>query len=146
MTAGGEVAGKGAGKRSEEKSRTGPRGELALRTIAMPANTNPSGDIFGGWIMSLMDLAAGLAAREYANGRVVTAAVSNLSFLAPVKVGDAVCCYTDLMRTGRTSMVFAIETWRLPHLTQGGRLKVTEAEFTMVAVDEEGRPRLLAAR
>lgn len=130
--------------RSEEKGRAGPQGELALRTIAMPANTNPSGDIFGGWIMSLMDLAAGLAAREYANGRVVTAAVSNLSFLAPVKVGDAVCCYAQIIRTGRSSMVFGIETWTLPHLMHGERLKVTEAEFTMVAVDENGRPRPLA--
>lgn len=125
------------------QGRAGPRGELALRTIAMPANTNPSGDIFGGWIMSLMDLAAGLAAREHANGRVVTAAVSNLSFLAPVKVGDAVCCYAHLIRTGRSSMVLGIETWTLPHLMHGERLKVTEAEFTMVAVDEQGRPRPL---
>jgi acyl-CoA thioesterase YciA len=127
----------------EGTGRVGPRGELALRTLAMPANTNPSGDIFGGWIMSLMDLAAGLAAREHANGRVVTAAVSNLAFLAPVKVGDAVCCYAHLRRTGRTSMVFGIETWTLPHLMGGERLKVTEAEFTMVAVDEGGRPRPL---
>ena len=121
----------------------GPKGELALRTLAMPANTNPSGDIFGGWVMSLMDLAAGLAAREHANGRVVTAAVSRLNFLAPVKVGDAVCCYASLVRTGRTSMVFEIEAWRLPQGQKGKRQKVTEAEFTLVAVNEEGRPRPL---
>ena len=122
---------------------TGPKGELALRTLAMPANTNPSGDIFGGWIMSLMDLAAGLAGREHANGRVVTAAVSRLSFLAPVKVGDAVCCYAHLIHIGRSSMVFEIETWILPQRQRGQRVKVTEAEFTMVAVDDDGRPRPL---
>jgi acyl-CoA thioesterase YciA len=137
--------GRVAAMQRDEKSRREPRGELALRTIAMPENTNPSGDIFGGWIMSLMDLAAGLAAREYAHGRVVTAAVSNLSFLAPVKVGDAISCYADLMRTGRSSMVFAIEAWRSPHLMHGARFKVTEAEFTMIAVDVEGRPRSLSA-
>ncbi|MGH7057210.1 MAG: acyl-CoA thioesterase [Acetobacteraceae bacterium] len=126
-----------------ETNRTGPKGELALRTLAMPANTNPSGDIFGGWIMSLMDLAAGLAAREYADGRVVTAAVSHLSFLAPVKVGDAVCCYVGLAHTGRTSMAFAVETWTLRQGAHGHRLKVTEAEFTLVAVDEHGQPRPL---
>lgn len=121
----------------------GPKGELALRTLAMPANTNPAGDIFGGWVMSLMDLAAGLTAREYANGRVVTAAVSHLSFLAPIKVGDAVCCYAELARTGYTSMVLEIEVWRMPQGRSVERQKVTEAEFTMVAVDEEGRPRPL---
>jgi len=140
-----EADGDAAEMRDETTARPKPRGDLALRTIAMPENTNPSGDIFGGWIMSLMDLAAGLAAREFANGRVVTAAVSKLSFLAPVKVGDAVSCYTELIRTGRTSMVFAIETWRTPHPARGERFKVTEAEFTMVAVDQDGRPRPFAA-
>ena len=90
-----------------------PRGELSLRTVAMPADTNPAGDIFGGWIMSLMDLAAGVAASSLAKGRVATAAVSNLSFLRPVKVGDVVCVYTDLSRTGRTSITMAVETWVL---------------------------------
>lgn len=127
----------------ERRASAGPKGELALRTLAMPANTNPAGDIFGGWVMSLMDLAAGLAAREHAKGRVVTAAVSHLSFLAPVKVGDAVSCYASLVRSGRTSMVFEIEAWRLAQGQKGERQKVTEAEFTMVAVDEEGRPRPL---
>ncbi|MBV9782981.1 MAG: acyl-CoA thioesterase [Acidisphaera sp.] len=120
-----------------------PRGELALRTLAMPANTNPSGDIFGGWIMSLMDLAAGLAATAVADGRVVTASVSHLAFLAPVKVGDAVCCYANLVRTGRSSMVFDIEVWVLRQRLMGVRVKVTEAQFTMVAVDETGRSRPL---
>ncbi len=78
-----------------------PRGELSLRTVAMPADTNPASDIFGGWIMSLMDLAAGVTGAARAKGRVVTAAVSNLSFIRPVKVGDVVCVYTKVKRTGR---------------------------------------------
>ena len=77
--------------------RPNPPGELSLRTVAMPADTNPAGDIFGGWIMSLMDLAAGVSAGTRAKGRVATAAVSNLSFLQPVKVGDVVCVYTDII-------------------------------------------------
>jgi len=121
--------------------RSEPRGELVLRTVAMPNHTNPAGDIFGGWIMSLMDLAAGLAATDRANGRVVTAAVSRLAFLAPVKVGDAVCCYAELVRVGQSSMIYDLETWVLPQRLKGTRHKVTEAQFTMVAVDENGRPR-----
>lgn len=116
---------------------------LALRTVAMPANTNPSGDIFGGWVMSLMDLAAGTTATSVADGRVVTAAVSNLTFLQPVKVGDVVCCYTELLRSGRTSLTFGVEAWVLRE-RRGDRMKVTAAEFVMVAVDELGRPRPLA--
>lgn len=122
---------------------TEPRGMLALRTVAMPANTNPSGDIFGGWVMSLMDLAAGTTATSVADGRVVTAAVSNLTFLQPVKVGDVVCCYTELLRSGRTSLTLGVEAWVLRE-RRGDRMKVTAAEFVMVAVDELGRPRPLA--
>jgi acyl-CoA thioesterase YciA len=117
-----------------------PRGDLALRMIAMPADTNPAGDIFGGWIMSLMDLAAGVAAADRAKGRTATAAVSHLSFLLPVKVGDVVCVYTEVIRVGRTSMSLAVEAWALPR-GLGERHKVTAAEFVMVAVDERGKPR-----
>jgi acyl-CoA thioesterase YciA len=117
-----------------------PRGELSLRTVAMPADTNPVGDIFGGWIMSLMDLAAGIAASSRAKGRVATAAVSNLNFLRPVKVGDVVCVYTTENRIGRTSIALGVETWVLRQ-GQGERVRVTAAEFVMVAVDEQGRPR-----
>jgi acyl-CoA thioesterase YciA len=99
-----------------------PRGELSLRTVAMPADTNPSGDIFGGWIMSLMDLAAGVAAEARAKGRVVTAAVSNLSFIRPVKVGDVVCVYTEINRVGRTSIALGVETWALRR-GQGERVR-----------------------
>jgi acyl-CoA thioesterase YciA len=119
-----------------------PHGELSLRTVAMPADTNPSGDIFGGYIMSLMDLAAGIAAGTRAKGRVATAAVSNLSFLQPVKVGDVVCVYTDITKTGKTSITVDVETWVLRRYP-GERTRVTEAKFVLVAVDDEGRPRSL---
>lgn len=117
-----------------------PRGTLAYRTLAMPADTNPAGDIFGGWIMGLMDLAGGMSARETVRGRCVTVAVSRLTFLRPVKVGDIVCCYTALTRLGRTSCTFEIETW-VHRDGSSDRSKVTSAEFTFVAVDAEGRPR-----
>jgi acyl-CoA thioesterase YciA len=126
----------------EEKPQ--PVGDLALRMVAMPADTNPVGDIFGGWIMALMDLAAGTAAAARAQGRTATAAVSHLNFLRPVKVGDVVCVYTKVIRVGRTSMSLAVEAWRLPR-GLGEREKVTAAEFVMVAVDESGRPRPVPA-
>ncbi|HEY0181648.1 MAG TPA: acyl-CoA thioesterase [Rhodopila sp.] len=119
-----------------------PRGELSLRTVAMPADTNPAGDIFGGWIMSLMDLAAGVAAGTRAKGRVATAAVSNLSFLQPVKVGDVVCVYTEILRTGRTSITVGVEAYVLRR-NQGERVRVTASEFVLVAVDDHGTPRPL---
>lgn len=119
-----------------------PRGELSLRTVAMPADTNPNGDIFGGWIMSLMDVAAGIAAGTRAKGRVATAAVSNLSFLQPVKVGDVVCAYTEITKTGRTSITVGVEAYVLRR-NQGERVRVTAAEFVMVAVDDHGVPRPL---
>ena len=121
-----------------------PRGELSFRTVAMPADTNPAGDIFGGWIMSLMDLAAGIAAGTRAKGRVATAAVSNLSFLQPVKVGDVVCVYTDIAKSGRTSITVTVEAWVLRR-NQGERTRVTAAEFVLVAVDDDGKPRTLPA-
>ena len=121
-----------------------PKGELTTRIMAMPSDTNPSGDIFGGWIMGLMDLSAGIAARGQARGRVVTASVSSLSFLHPVKVGDVVCCYTLVTGTGRSSITLDVETWVVRD-RQANRLKVTEAKFVMVAVDQDGRPRPIDA-
>ena len=121
-----------------------PRGELAVRTLAMPADTNPAGDIFGGWIMSLMDVAGGISAVTHAGGRVVTVAATDMAFLRPVKVGDVVCCYTDLARIGRTSLTLHIEAWVLRQGC-GERIKVTSADFTYVALDEAGRPRPVAA-
>jgi acyl-CoA thioesterase YciA len=108
----------------------------------MPADTNPSGTIFGGWIMSLMDSAAAMSATAYAKGRVVTVNVSNITFLEPVKVGDAVCCYTEATRIGKTSITFGVEVW-VRREGQGERVKVTDAEFTFVAVNDVGRPRPL---
>src|ERR1700720_994021 len=90
-----------------------PRGELAPRTLAMPADTNPSGDIFGGWIMSLMDNAGAISATRRADGRVVTVAVSKIAFLQPVKGGDVVCCYTDIRGIGRSSITLDVEVWVL---------------------------------
>ena len=117
-----------------------PAGELTTRIVAMPADTNPSGDIFGGWIMGLMDLAAGMAARQAARGRVVTAAVSSLSFLLPVKVGDIVSVYCRHTGSGRTSLTLEVEAWVLRQ-DQWPEMKVTEARFVMVAVDAAGAPR-----
>ena len=116
-----------------------PRGELAARTLAMPADTNPWGDIFGGWIMSLMDAAGAMTATRHAGCRVVTGTVTRMSFLQPVKVGDAVCCYTELVKIGHTSINLAVEVWVLRQGC-GNRRKVTSAEFTFVAVDDSGRP------
>src|SRR5437773_11489190 len=117
----------------------GPRGELAVRMLAMPADTNPAGDIFGGWIMALMDAAGAITATRRAAGRVVTAAVGNIAFLQPVKSGDVVCCYTDIVRIGRSSITLAAEVWVLRQ-GQGPRIKVTAAEFVFVALDDDGRP------
>src|SRR5260370_20224063 len=135
------------GPAAEREARDGgpvePRGELAARTLAMPADTNPSGDIFGGWIMSLMDAAGAITATRRAEGRVVTASVGNIAFLQPVKVGDVVCCYTEFVGIGRSSMTLGVEVWVLRQGC-GPRIKVTSAEFTFVALDAAGRPRPLA--
>jgi acyl-CoA thioesterase YciA len=119
---------------------TVPRGELAARQLAMPAHSNPAGDIFGGWIMAEMDAAAGMTTTRLAEGRTVTVAVSNIVFMQPVKVGDAVCFYTDVKRIGRTSITLDVEVWVLRHGC-GDRIKVTQAEFTFVAIGEDGHPR-----
>lgn len=117
-----------------------PRGELAARHLAMPADTNPSGNIFGGWIMAAMDAAAGMTTTRLAEGQTVTVAVSNMVFMQPIKVGDTVCFYTDVKRIGRTSIALDVEVWVLRRGC-GQRVKVTQAEFTFVVVDEDGRPR-----
>ena len=122
-----------------------PTGELTLRTLAMPADANAAGDIFGGWVMAQMDAAGGIAASGVARGRVVTVAASTMVFIQPVKVGDVVCVYTSLKRIGRTSLTLDVEAWVLRH-GRGDRLKVTQAEFTFVAVDETGRPRPVPAQ
>ncbi len=120
----------------------GPIGELTVRTIAMPADTNANGDIFGGWVMSCMDQAGGIAGAERALGRVVTVAVNGMTFIRPVKVGDVLCVYTLVEHVGRTSMKIRIEAWARRFRTRD-REKVTEATFTFVAIDDDGRPRVV---
>ncbi|SLM63142.1 MULTISPECIES: acyl-CoA thioester hydrolase YciA [Dickeya] len=120
-----------------------PHGELVLRTLAMPADTNANGDIFGGWLMSQMDIGGAIQAKEIAEGRVVTVRVDGMTFLKPVAVGDVVCCYARCVRTGRSSMTINVEVWVKKVSTDpiGQRYRATEALFTYVAVDENGRPR-----
>lgn len=113
-----------------------------IRAIAMPADTNPSGDIFGGWLMAQMDLAAGNMAARTARGRAATIAVEAMTFLRPVKVGDEVSLYATLISTGRTSMKIGVEAWRRDRYAQQSE-QVTHATFTFVAIDLEGRPRPL---
>jgi len=115
---------------------------LTLQTIAMPGDTNANGDIFGGWLMAQMDLGASVMARTRARGRVVTVAVEGMAFHRPVHVGDIVSIYADMVREGTTSMVIEIEAW-VSRLPSGDRLKVTEAKFVFVAVDDGGTKRRL---
>ena len=119
---------------------THPHGELVIRTIAMPADTNANGDIFGGWLMSQMDLGAAIIAKNLARSRVTTVAVDGMVFHHPVYVGDIVNCYARLVRIGRTSMRVDIEAW-VQRGRDGTLLKVTEGIFTYVAIDDQGRPR-----
>ncbi|TWF53142.1 acyl-CoA thioesterase [Neorhizobium alkalisoli] len=114
--------------------------ELTLRTLAMPADANPAGDIFGGWVMSQMDIAAFVRANEAAGGRTVTVAVHEIVFKKPVKIGDTLCVYTRIEKIGRTSIMLKIEAWTRRHYVDT-REKVTEAVFVMVSVDSEGNPR-----
>lgn len=116
------------------------RGEPAVRTLAMPADTNPSGDIFGGWVLAQMDLAAGIVAAQRAEGRVATAALDGMSFHRPVYIGDLVSCYARVTRVGRSSMTVQVDTFALRRRT-GDEVKVTEGQFTLVALDEQGLPR-----
>lgn len=113
---------------------------LAIRTTAMPRDTNPKGDIFGGWLVAQMDLAAGSVAAVRARGRVVTVAIDSLTFLKPVFVGDEVSCYTQITRIGRTSLTILVEVWVRRALTNN-TLKVTEGTFVFVAIDEAYQPR-----
>lgn len=117
-----------------------PTGELTLRTLAMPRDVNGNGDIFGGWVLSQMDMAAGITAGTRAQGRVATVAIDAMKFIRPVQVGDVLCVYSHIQRIGRTSMAIGLEAWALRGRI-GSRQKVTEAVFTFVAIDGEGRPR-----
>ena len=117
-----------------------PLGALTIRTLAMPADTNPAGDIFGGWVMSQMDIAGAIAAVERTQGRVVTVAVEGMTFIAPVKVGDVLCVYTTVERVGNTSITINIEAWaRRNRLDE--RVKVTDGRFVYVSLGEDGSKR-----
>jgi len=117
-----------------------PKGDLTVRTIAMPADTNANGDIFGGWVLSQMDQAGGIAGVDRAQGRVVTVALDAMTFIRPVRVGDVLCVYTRVSHVGRTSMKIEVEAWARRFCTQL-RERVTQATLTFVAIDEAGRPR-----
>jgi acyl-CoA thioesterase YciA len=119
-----------------------PRGELTTRTLAMPGDANPSGDIFGGWVLSQMDIAGGIAAGTRAQGRVATVAIDAMAFIRPVNVGDVLCVYSHIDKTGRTSMSIHIEAWVLRG-RMGERVKVTEGTFTFVSIDKNGDPQAL---
>ena len=111
----------------------------ALRTIAMPADTNPQGDIFGGWLLAQMDMAGGSVAIQRARGRVATIAVNAMTFHQPVEIGDEVSCYAEVVKVGRTSMTVQIEAWKRKQ-SEDERIKVTEGVFTYVKINLERRP------
>jgi len=116
-----------------------PKGELVIQTIAMPGDTNPNGDIFGGWLMSQMDLGSGILAAKTARARVVTVAMEGMSFLHPVHVGDTVACFAWVERIGRTSMTIPVEVW-VHRFMNGRRVRVTRGVFTYVAIDDARKP------
>lgn len=117
-----------------------PEGRLTTRTLAMPSDTNPAGDIFGGWVLSQMDIAAGICAGQRAQSRVVTVALETMSFIRPVKVGDILGIYSDVTHIGNTSMTIHVEAWvRRDRI--GTREKVTEGNFKFVALDDKGLPK-----
>ena len=120
-----------------------PEGDLLLRTLAMPADTNANGDIFGGWIMSQMDIGGGILAKEIAKGRVVTVNVDGITFYKPINVGHVVCCYGKCTKIGNSSIVLKLEIWVKPvlHEKSAERYCVTEAVFTYVAIDQDGKSR-----
>jgi acyl-CoA thioesterase YciA len=116
-----------------------PRGELVIQTIAMPKDTNRDGDIFGGWLISQMDLGSAILAAKVAKARVVTVALEAMSFLHPVRVGDTVACYARVEKIGRTSMTIPVEVWVTRYMT-GEQVRVTHGVFIYVAVDRTGKP------
>ncbi len=120
-----------------------PSGELSLQTVAMPSDTNARGDIFGGWLLSQMDLAASVAAQKIAHGRVATVAVDSMSFLVPVNVGAVISCYCDIVKVGRSSIVVLVEVWMQDLIAEKELTKVTEGTFVFVAIDDKGLTRAI---
>ena len=127
---------------TEPDQKREPRGELQIRTLAMPADANPNGDIFGGWLLSQMDVAGGIHASRRAGGRVATVAIDAMTFHLPVFIGDVVCCYADTEKVGRTSMAIHIEAWVIRR-GAAERVLVTQGRFTYVAIGEDRRPRIV---
>ena len=121
---------------------TGPRGDLCTRTLAMPADTNANGDIFGGWLLSQMDIAGGVAASKVAKSRTVTVSIDAMNFRKPVYVGDLVSVHANLVRVGRTSMTIHLEAW-VVRRKETKPILVTDGNFTYVAIDEDGRPQAI---
>jgi acyl-CoA thioesterase YciA len=119
-----------------------PQGELALQTVSMPKDTNASGDIFGGWLLSQMDIAGLITAMDVAGGRAATVAINGMVFLTPVHVGAVVSCYCDVLEIGRSSIRIVVEVW-INSQHDGEPIKVTEGEFVFVAIDENGRTRAI---
>lgn len=117
-----------------------PQGELTTRTMAMPADSNPAGDIFGGWVLSQMDIAAGICASERAQCRTVTVALDGMHFIRPVKIGDILCVYTKIVSIGNTSLDIHVEAW-VQRDRSRNTVKVTQANFKFVALGLDGRPR-----
>ena len=123
----------------KETDPSEPQGDVVIRTIAMPADANANGDIFGGWLMSQMDLGGAILARGTAHCRVTTVAIDGMSFLRPVNIGDVVTCYARLLAIGRTSMKIDVEAW-VQRYADSKLLRVTEGTFTYVAIDANGKP------
>ncbi len=118
-----------------------PEGELTLQQLTMPADTNPHGDIYGGWLMSKMDLAGAITAQKFAKGRVTTVASGEMVFLRPVEVGSTISLYTRIIETGRSSMRVFIDVWMTS--CEGNSAKITEGDFVYVAIDDNGNTRSL---
>ncbi len=130
-------------KISDINTEPGPSGALTLQTVTMPRDTNANGDIFGGWLLSQMDLAGGICAAQTAGGRVATVAIEEMNFLVPVEVGALISCYTRMVATGRSSVQVAVEVWKsLPN----ERRKVTDGIFVYVAIDKSGRTRPISRK
>lgn len=129
----------------DQNSQAETRREPALRSIAMPADANPAGDIFGGWVLAQMDLAGGSVAHRYAQGRCATVALTGMTFHLPVFVGDEVSCYAEIVKTGRTSITVKVESWVRRGMT-GECVKVTEGTFTYVAIGPDRKPRPLPGK
>ncbi len=122
-------------------SESKPLVELALQTLAMPKDTNANGDIFGGWLVSQMDLAAGIASKKATRGRSVTVAIQNVHFISPVQVGATVSCYTEVVKKGKTSVHINVEVWSSAISIDELPNKMAQGLFVFVAIDEQGKPR-----